>query len=462
MKIGSIKTMANFKNATMMADGFRNLNISIFENFGKLFKGTQYFETARKLFAEKGAGGGLIVQRNDKGAGFSISSSAVLSYLPIVFRGIVSLEERRKCTINGAEKEYLNLRVSIDDPEAAYQKTVSLFVDLLTESLITCLLSEPKYNVLSWLENVIRKNYFSPDEEASFGEKERERLRTNQFEADYSHDAIQTLKKLFSKAIKGSLLRMKGEMDKSAMEEELEKKESYFDSCFLTLWPNQMRVMVASEMNKGEWEPASFSEEVSLIGVKCCFVNIFKKITIAKDGCIYISPSTVQVWPLASSLKLNSEGKLIVSEDVLLKRRELRDVGVFIKVADVKKQVADLSFMEDDDVDSGKKKRKREPSEEEPKRERGKKRSKVEYDPTQVVDVDSSASSIILPDPPAIVRHKQAVSSGWIKREKPFVRDVESELPSIDPSQKIYFNKSEAMAGVVEINSDDERFGVQI
>lgn len=438
MKTGVIKTMNQFHNATVVADAFRSLNISVFENYGKVFKGLQYFETAKRLFAEKGAGGGLIIQRNDKGAGFSLSSHSVLPYLPIVFRGIISMEERRKCNVGGVEKEYLNLRVSIDDHDQAYQKTVSLFVDMLSESLITFLLSEPKYNVMSWLECVIRKNYNFSDLDSITNEKERERERTNHFEVDYSRDAVATLKNLFSKALKGSMSRGKS-LDVGS-------EDSYFDSSFITLWPNQMRIMAASESEHGQWIPTFIDEETSLVGVKCCFVNIFKKITIAKDGCIYISPSTAQVWPLASSLKVNSAGKLAVSDEVLLARREFQDIGVFIKPTEIKKQVADLSFMEEEEEAEGTKKRKRETfSGEDSSKKR--KKAKSELEATQAM-----ASQIILPEPPTIKRHRQAVASGWLKRGNTSIEKVEEEeAPGItvishSSSQEVFYDEEDMKA----------------
>lgn len=349
MKGFNMKSVSDFQSALSLCAGFSRLNISVFEKAGQVFIGPSYTQRVKELMNPMGASGGLIIERTEKGA-FVLSGKSVFPYLPVICRGIV-VQEEYKAMPSISSASYLNMKVLLEGEDMAYQKTVSFFCDCLLAAFVSFLRSLPSYQVMSYLETVIEKNFDLETSISGVSESDVRAEKMKQFERALKKDPVSCLSSLCKKASKGSLMKKK---------QTEEEETDYFRQMFVSLFPNQMKIMVNKDIVASEWEECELNRSLSLNGVKCLFVNIFKKITISKDGNIFISPVTQQVWPLPSCVKLSSEGVPYVTDMVLKLRKEGggREDGM-IRLS--RTQVGDLSFMHEEtkEVAVGKKKKRR-------------------------------------------------------------------------------------------------------
>ena len=350
MKPFNMKTLDGFKAALDLCNQFSRLDLNTFANAGKTFSGKTYCDRVKDLVGGYGACGGLKVVQNEKG-GYEISrkkGESIIPYLPIVTRGLIVKEEYKK---TGTSLPYVNFQVLIEDEECSYQKLAHFFSECMLNAFVAFLKEfKHPFEIEGVLKDVIARHFELKVIPDGLSESDLLAEKISQFEKAWRKNSVEVLTSLCKKALKGTLLKTRREGSEEETKEFGLVEPEYFKQMFVTLFSNQMKIMVNKESHPFEWEECEITPSVSMKGVQCCFVNIFKKITIAKDGNIYISPVTAQIWPLASCMKTSIDGIPIASEAVLRVRKEAQSNGGIIKLP--KTQIGDLSFMEKEEDSS--------------------------------------------------------------------------------------------------------------
>lgn len=430
-----MKALTDYQSAIALCDGFSRLNLGVFEKAGRLFMGVPYLERVKDIMIPKGPSGGLQIERTSKGA-FVISSKSIVPYIPVVCKGVIVHEEHKKTMTSSASSlSYLNLKVLLDGEDCAYQKLACFFGECMIAAFVCYLKDLPAYQVMSYLETVIAKNFELETNFAGVSEADIQQEKMKQFESAFKKDASSVLSSLCKKAFKGSLMKKPVE-DSFAVTE-----TNYFKQMFVSLFPNQMRIMVNKASCPSEWMECELNGAVSLNGVKCLFVNIFKKITISKDGGIFVSPITQQVWPLASCMKVSSEGVPFVTPSVIKLRKESRDKDGTIKFFQI--QTGDLSFMETGEEEEEKKEEVKPSTDLKKKKKKREKVLEIEVPKVkrQKIPADSPLLSIkeddteygdTIPLTPeskgrgfeeTIIRETPPRTDSWIRRRRPAIFD---------------------------------------